>query len=1136
VAANQQLGNVTLTVIFPGKNNFIRDVQFTIIPGLNARVIIGLNVLRQMGLSIDNDVIKVAGHRVQMLNTVGMKINVSSFKKFFQPDSEPLTPPEEEREMKPTPSIANCKENFGNQSGCKPKSMEPTFPTLMQAELNQNRDLVESNIRELVDNSDLSNSGKVILRRILNKNEKIISKDEFDVGCYQTPVKLQLRQNCGDPIYVPCRRIPHALRPTLEDFLNKMEKSKIIEKIDGSSYNSPLFFVKKKNNKWRPVSDYRCLNKQLQSWSSPIPHLRDLLDKLDGSNFFTAIDLRSGFFNIMLDEESRQMTAFSVLNQTWQFNRLPQGIKVSPCIFQSIMTKIVDGIPQCLVYMDDLLIHHKTENGCLNTIEEVLKRFHTNGMKINLSKSTFCMKKIIYLGYEISAAGWRPTRSKIDAIVNMEAPKSTKDCRSFCGMLNYVSSQIPRLAQIMDPINKLTGKRKFDWNEECQTAFENAKKEMVKCVTLSFISRNPRDRLVVTSDASDTGWGGSLSQIRVSTDGSEEALGYTSGTWHDAETRWPICEKELSSFLRCLKRYDTYLVSRPFIWRTDNKTLSYLLTESLVKKTAMSTFTPKIARWLDYIGSFDFEIEHFNGQSPEMSITDYLSRSTSTKNEIQSLQHIDYNNIWMTSGITLSQLSKEQEDDTEVQNRSNGYKILKNSKMFEVEMKNGVLMAKKKGQPGYKLVIPNNLIHDTLSWTHSYNHRGITSMMKEIQKQFFIPNCTNAVREFIKNCEICLRKPKRKPDDIPIKQTSAKHPWSMVHMDLMGPMNESENGNKYILAMVDSLTRWTELRCIPSKHAQCVADACFSIFCSRGPPLSILCDNGREFKNNGLVIMMKNLGVHVQFSTPRRPETNGVVERTNQKVKRQLQNFEATKDNWEDIIPLVQLSINLQYNRNLNSSPFYSIHGWLLQRMEFLDSDKLEHMDITDYDSKSWSKYHSVRMAKLLGSLYMKDVERKTRRYENLKKNYGESKFANNEKQNNQIHTGAKVLIEYPQPPGEVGKLYNPWKGTYIVVKQVDRNTYLVGPEESRRRKFLVARKRMRVIQESNNPVQIGQELEGKAQCESQSKITADAFDDEEEGTRTKRVTSDLEPRKAKIPTHRMKTRSKTGKLVNSQN
>ena len=415
-----------------------------------------------------------------------------------------------------------------------------------------------------------------------------------------------------------------------------------------------------------------------------------------------------------------------------------------------------------------------------------------------------------------------------------------------------------------------------------------------------------------------------------------------------------------------------------------------------------------------------------------------------------------------------------------------------------------------------------------------------------ISNQFFIPNATQKVKQFIQSCNVCSKKPGRRPTNIPVRQTSAKHPWSCVHMDLMGPMPKSDNGNKYILVMVCNLTRWTAIRCIPTKHAQCVADACFDIFCERGPPLSILCDNGREFKNKGLELMLKNLGVHIQYSTPRQPETNGIVERTNQKVKQQLQNWGGSSSNWEDLIPPIQLTINLEHNRMMNCSPWMAIHGWALQRMEYLDSNVLENMSIDEFSKKQWAKWHSVRMTKFLENIYKRDVQLKLDRYERLKKKNGEE-TSNDESRNTLIRIGSEVLIEFPQPVGETGKLYNPWKGLFIVVKQLDKNTYLVGHAENSRRHFQVHRKRMRVVNNSNKAVMSRDAELGKSsdqmnqqpvQCESPA-TTADAADDAEDVKATRRggksrddlpssaPKSRRELKKRIQPTHKMTTRSK---------
>ena len=176
-------------------------------------------------------------------------------------------------------------------------------------------------------------------------------------------------------MFVPVRRIPHSLREWLSKHLDEMESKQIITKCKGSRWNSPLFVVKKKDGDWRPVSDFRLLNKQLEDVYFPIPFITDLLDCLNGKKFFSSVDLRSGFYNVELDDDSTGCTAFSALGQTYMYLRLPQGIKSSPIIFQQIMTEILDDLDNCLVYMDDVLLTSITEAEALKDITRLLERF-----------------------------------------------------------------------------------------------------------------------------------------------------------------------------------------------------------------------------------------------------------------------------------------------------------------------------------------------------------------------------------------------------------------------------------------------------------------------------------------------------------------------------------------------------------------------------------------------------------------------------------------------------------------------------------------------------------------------------------------------------------------------------------------
>ena len=107
-----------------------------------------------------------------------------------------------------------------------------------------------------------------------------------------------------------------------------------------------------------------------------------------------------------------------------------------------------------------------------------------------------------------------------------------------------------------------------------------------------------------------------------------------------------------------------------------------------------------------------------------------------------------------------------------------------------------------------------------------------------------------------------------------------------VSSDLIGPFPQSYKGNQYCLVVIDNLTRWTEIRAISNKQAESVADGFMDIFNRRGLPLSILADNGKEFFNFGLKKMFEKLGCNLQYTTPYRPESNGITERVNQKIKK----------------------------------------------------------------------------------------------------------------------------------------------------------------------------------------------------------------------------------------------------------
>ena len=418
-------------------------------------------------------------------------------------------------------------------------------------------------------------------------------------------------------------------------------------------------------------------------------------------------------------------------------------------------------------------------------------------------------------------------------------------------------------------------------------------------------------------------------------------------------------------------------------------------------------------------------------------------------------------NIWMTSGIAEADLVQAQEDDNELISLKGHYESLDRTEV-KLEKVRGIRTCTFRG--GNKLIIiPEVLVIQFFEYVHGLSHRGVNQMLKEIYGQYYVHNAKARIRDFVWNCGKCRSiKPEKRGLNEPVRQSVAFAPWSHVHMDLSGPFPKSWQGNKYILAVVCNLTRWCALRAIPSKHAESVAVGLRSIFSEYGPCTSLLSDNGREFNNKDLRMLLRDMGVHLQHSTPYRPQSNGIVERLNQKIKSLLRLHDANDLTWEDGLGEIQLAINLEFNRSIGTSPYHAFHGWTLENLSFVKPTIQEEIGTED-DSKIWIQNHRLKMTRALADQVMTDYRNKEKRYFKACEDYDE---CDGKRRSSVIDVGSTVLVHTPQPVGVCGKLYSSWKGYFKVLKGfVDNpNVYLVCHENDNKRQKLVHRDILRVV------------------------------------------------------------------------
>lgn len=225
---------------------------------------------------------------------------------------------------------------------------------------------------------------------------------------------------------------------------------------------------------------------------------------------FTKLDLSQAYQQVELDVNSKQYLTINTHKGLYQVNRHPYGVASAPAIFQKLMDQVLQGIDGVICYLDDILITGQDTETQMNHLEEVLKRLKCYNLKVKREKCAFFQHSVSYLGHVIDAEGIHPIQEKCEAIANAAVPTTTTKLKSFLSLLSYNGKIIPNLSTIIAPMTVLLQKDvKWEWSVSCQTAFEEAKKQLLSSKVL--VHYNPELPLILACDASPFGIGAVIS-------------------------------------------------------------------------------------------------------------------------------------------------------------------------------------------------------------------------------------------------------------------------------------------------------------------------------------------------------------------------------------------------------------------------------------------------------------------------------------------------------------------------------------------------------------------------------------------------------------------------------------------------
>jgi len=448
-------------------------------------------------------------------------------------------------------------------------------------------------------NKELEPTQKSNLEDLLKKYGRIFTMDiEKCAGLCKAG---EHRIDVGDA--KPISLAPYRVSPKQEKIqveeINKLLKKDLIEPSD-SEWGAPVVMVTKPDGSIRFCVDYRKLNEVTKKDPFPIPRIRDILDALQGAQYFSTCDAVSGYYQMKMESESKEKTAFVTRHGKWQFKIMPFGLVNAPSTFQRMMNLILSGLlwASIMCYMDDLIVYSKTFSQHLKDLEKLFERLEDNNVFLKPSKCFFGMFKVNILGHEVSRSGVRPMEKNIKIIKKLEEPENKSKLRSFIGLCSFYNDFIPHFAKIAAPLYKLTHQNEnWEWREEHQEAWSTLKNVLISkpCLRLP----DPRKRFIIHTDTSAYAIGSVLCQ---KFEDGIHPVAYHSRILSKSEQNYSTTERELLALVDSFKQFRIYLIDDKFTVFTDHNPL-------LSIKNRKDPHG-RIARWLMTLQNYHYTLKY----------------------------------------------------------------------------------------------------------------------------------------------------------------------------------------------------------------------------------------------------------------------------------------------------------------------------------------------------------------------------------------------------------------------------------------------------------------------------------------------------------------------------------------------
>ncbi|XP_065075510.1 uncharacterized protein K02A2.6-like [Ochlerotatus camptorhynchus] len=719
--------------------------------------------------------------------------------------------------------------------------------------------------------------------------------------CIKTAVKFELKTSCK-PVFCPKRPVAYAMYDAVNQELDRLEKLKIISPIDYSEWAAPIVVVRKANGAIRICGDYSTgLNSALQSNQYPLPLPEDIFAKLANCQVFSQIDFSDAFLQVPVDEKFRSLLTINTHRGLYLYNRLPPGVKIAPGVFQQLIDTMLADLPGTSGYLDDVVVGGENQQEHDRNLRAVLQRIQDFGFTIRAEKCSFGKRQIRYLGHIIDASGLRPDPAKVEAISKLPPPSDVSGVRSFLGAINYYGKFVSNMRALRYPLdNLLKTESKFDWNTQCQQAFDRFKQILTSDLLLTHF--DPKKEIIVSADASSVGLGATISH--KFSDGSIKVVQHASRALTKAEQNYSQPDREGLAIIFAVTKFHKMIFGRRFRLQTDHAPLVRIFGS----KKGIPVYTAnRLQRFALTLLLYDFDIEYV--PTEKFGHADLLSRLIS--------QHAKPEEDYIIASVTLEEDVRVVAQSTQADPLLRKvYRYIQNGWPQSKQWMGAFCFAE-------RLVIPSKHQKRCLDQLHR-GHPGMQRMKAIARSYVYWPSLDEDIVGYVKACAQCASVAKSPPHATPMPWPKTVGPWQRVHIDYAGPID-----GDYFLIVVDSYSKWPEIVKTRSITSISTIAILRGLFARLGMPVTLVSDNGTQFTSAEFGKFCVTNGIEHLTTAPFHPQSNGQAERFVDTFKRAVKKIREGRGTMDEAIDTFLLTYRSTPNHSVpeNKTPSEAMFG-----------------------------------------------------------------------------------------------------------------------------------------------------------------------------------------------------------------